>query len=101
MGHPHGDIKEWNLTSNKTAATTVPISVELFVACPLKIHDTLLTMPMIPSPMMIRVSSWHRSTRCVYLKLTTRQTIAMRKIASPSTMVKINLLSVNSRAALL
>jgi hypothetical protein len=74
------------LTSVSIAATTVPTSVALLPVCPLKIQDTLLTIPIIPSPMMIRVSNCKRSTRWVYLKLSMRQMIAMRKMRRPSTM---------------
>jgi hypothetical protein len=74
------------LTRIIMAATTVPTSVALLSDCPLKMQDTLFTIPIIPSPMMIRVSSCKRSTRCVYLKLRMRQMIAMRKIRSPSAM---------------
>jgi hypothetical protein len=74
------------LTSVSMAATTVPTSAALLLDCPLKIQDTLLTIPMIPSPMMMRVSNCRRSTRWVYLKLSMRQMMAMRKIRRPSTM---------------
>jgi hypothetical protein len=52
----------------------------------------LFTIPMIPSPMMISVSSCSRSTRCVNLKLTIRQKIAIAKIARPSRMAMTNLI---------
>jgi hypothetical protein len=73
------------LTRMSTAATTVPTSVALFDVCPLNRHATDFTKPMIPSPIIINVSSCKRSTKCVYLKLRMRQKIAIRKMESPST----------------
>ena len=72
---------------------TVPISLMLLLVCPFVIHETLLTMPMMPSPMMMRVSNCSRSTRCVYLKLMMRQIIAMRNMQRPS-VIEITTLNV-------